>query len=253
MDIQTLIDEYAAWLKNEISFQQVGEYYEITAPYLDSANDYLQIYVRQEGDEILFSDDGMTIRNLEMNGFQFTPMRTKYLKRVLMQYGVSEHQGELVAKAPRKEFAQKKHLFIQAMLRVDDMFALSKPKVASLFLDDVQDFFSEKGIYCAENVQFTGTSGFSHNYDFLFQRNRTQPERLCQAVNNPNKSSMGNILFAWNDTKPARRSDSQLIVILNDQNGIAKGIEDAFERYDANVVRWSERDKTENLSLLSAS
>ena len=69
MDIQTLIDEYAAWLRSEITFQQVGEYYEITAPYLDSANDYLQIYVRQEGDEILFSDDGMTIRNLEMNGF----------------------------------------------------------------------------------------------------------------------------------------------------------------------------------------
>lgn len=253
MDIQTLIDEYAAWLRSEITFQQVGEYYEITAPYLDSANDYLQIYVRQEGDEILFSDDGMTIRNLEMNGFQFTPMRTKYLKRILMQYGVSEHRCELVAKAPRKDFAQKKHLFIQAMLRVDDMFALSKPKVASLFLDDVQDFFSEKGIYCAENVQFTGMSGFSHNYDFLFQRNRTQPERLCQAVNNPNKSSMGNILFAWNDTKPARRVDSQLIVILNDQNGIAKGIEDAFGRYDAKVVRWSERDKAENLSLLSAS
>ena len=96
-------------------------------------------------------------------------------------------------------------------------------------------------------------SGFSHNYDFLFQRNRTQPERLCQAVNNPNKSSMGNILFAWNDTKPARRVDSQLIVILNDQNGIAKGIEDAFGRYDAKVVRWSERDIAENLSLLSAS
>ena len=234
MDIQTLIDEYAAWLRSEITFQQVGEYYEITAPYLDSANDYLQIYVRQEGDEILFSDDGMTIRNLEMNGFQFTTMRTKYLKRILMQYGVSEHRGELVAKAPRKDFAPK-------------------PKVASLFLDDVQDFFSEKGIYCAENVQFTGMSGFSHNYDFLFQRNRTQPERLCQAVNNPNKSSMGNILFAWNDTKPARRVDSQLIVILNDQNGIAKGIEDAFGRYDAKVVRWSERDKAENLSLLSAS
>ena len=109
MDIQTLIDEYAAWLRSEITFQQVGEYYEITAPYLDRANDYLQIYVRQEGDEILFSDDGMTIRNLEMNGFQFTPMRTKYLKRILMQYGVSEHRGELVAKAPRKDFAQKKH------------------------------------------------------------------------------------------------------------------------------------------------
>lgn len=111
----------------------------------------------------------MTIRNLEMNGFQFTPMRTKYLKRILMQYGVSEHRGELVAKAPRKDFAQKKHLFIQAMLRVDDMFALSKPKVASLFLDDVQDFFSEKGIYCAENVNLLECQAFPIIMTFCFR------------------------------------------------------------------------------------
>ena len=104
-----------------------------------------------------------------------------------------------------------------------------------------------------KNVQFTGLSGFSHNYDFLLQRSKTKPERLCQAVNNPNKSSMGNILFAWNDTKPARRTDSQLIVILNDQNAIAKGIEDAFLNYDAKVVRWSERNKDSNLELFAAS
>ena len=110
------------------------------------------------------------------------------------------------------------------MLRIDDMFMISKSKVASFFLDDIQEFFDEKEIYYSDNVQFTGISGFAHNYDFLLQRSRTKPERLCQAVNNPNKSSMGNILFAWNDTKPARKNGSQLIVILNDQNNIAKGV-----------------------------
>lgn len=102
-------------------------------------------------------------------------------------------------------------------------------------------------------MQFVGKSGFSHNYDFLFQRTRTKPERLCQAVNNANKSSMGNILFAWNDTKPSRKNDSQLIVLLNDKNSIARGIEDAFSNYDVKVVRWSEREKNENLLLFSAS
>lgn len=133
------------------------------------------------------------------------------------------------------------------------MFAVSKSKVASLFLDDIQDFFTEKDIFYSDNVQFTGISGFSHNYDFLLQRTKTKPERLCQAVNNPNKSSMGNILFAWNDTKPARRSDSQLIVILNDQNTISRGIEDAFLNYDAKVIRWSERNSDSNLALFEAS
>ena len=238
MDIQKLIDEYATWLRKEITFEKVGEYYEITTPYLDSANDYLQIYVRQDGDELYFTDDSAT---------------KKHLQRILNQYGVKLNGDELIAKAPANSFAQKKHLFIQAMLRIDDMFMISKSKVASFFLDDIQEFFDEKEIYYSDNVQFTGISGFAHNYDFLLQRSRTKPERLCQAVNNPNKSSMGNILFAWNDTKPARKNGSQLIVILNDQNNIAKGVEDAFLNYDAKVIKWSERDSTNNLELLSAS
>lgn len=64
---------------------------------------------------------------------------------------------------------------------------------------------------------------------------------------------MGNILFAWNDTKPARKNESQLIVILNDQNSIARGIEDAFLNYEAKVIRWSERNKESNIALFSAS
>ena len=42
MDIQSLIDDYANWLKSEIKVEKVGEYYELTTPYLDNANDYLQ-------------------------------------------------------------------------------------------------------------------------------------------------------------------------------------------------------------------
>ena len=240
-------------MAKEITFEKVGEYYEITTPYLDSANDYLQIYVRQDGDELYFTDDSATINNLKMSGFQLTAARKKHLQRILNQYGVKLNGDELIAKAPANSFAQKKHLFIQAMLRIDDMFMISKSKVASFFLDDIQEFFDEKEIYYSDNVQFTGISGFAHNYDFLLQRSRTKPERLCQAVNNPNKSSMGNILFAWNDTKPARKNGSQLIVILNDQNNIAKGVEDAFLNYDAKVIKWSERDSTNNLELLSAS
>lgn len=253
LDIQKLIDEYAVWLKSEITFEKIGEYYEITTPYLDIDNDYLQIYVRQDGDGFYFTDDSATIHKLKMSGFQFTTNRKVHLQRILNQYGIELVGDELIAKAPANGFAQKKHLFIQAMLRIDDMFSISKSKVSSLFLDDIQEFFEEKEIFYSDNVQFTGTSGFSHSYDFLLQRTRTKPERLCQAVNNPNKSSMGNILFSWNDTKPARKNDSQLIVILNDQNNIARGVEDAFMNYDAKVIRWSERDKGECLDLLSAS
>ena len=252
MDIQKMIDEYARWLKSEITFERIGEYYEITTPYLDSANDYLQIYVRQDGENLLFTDDGYTINSLKMGGFQFIPPRKAHLDRILNQYGVKLCGDELTTKATPRDFPHKKHLLIQAMLRVDDMFSMSKSKVASLFLDDIQEFFAQKDIFYSENVQFTGTSGFSHSYDFLLQRTRSKPERLCQAVNIPNKTSMSNILFSWNDTKPVRKSDSQLVVILNDRNSIARGVEDAFYNYGAKVIKWSERDSDESIAILSA-
>ncbi len=252
MNIQKLIEDYTSWLKSEITFDKIGEYYEITTPYLDNANDYLQIYVKQEGNDILFTDDSAIIHGLKMHGIQLTSNRKSYLERILCQYGVKLQGDELVAKAPINGFAQKKHLFIQAMLRIDDMFSVSKSKASSFFLDDIQDFFAEREIYYSDNVQFAGISGFAHNYDFLLQRTKTKPERFCQAVNNPNKSNMGNILFAWHDTKPARKSESQLIVILNDTNNIARGVEDAFLNYEAEVIRWSTRNDERNIALLSA-
>lgn len=253
MDIQKLLDDYMKWLKTEITFDKIGEYYEITTPYLNNANDYLQIYVKQENEEIFFTDDGEIIHNMKMNGIQLNQNRKNHLQKILNQFGVKLEGDELVAKAQLNNFAQKKHFFIQAMLRVDDMFSVVKTRETSFFIDDVQSFFEKKDIYYSENVQFMGVSGFSHNYDFLLQRSKTKPERLCRAINTPNKSSMENILFAWNDTKPARNNNSQLIVIMNDNKKVANGIVEAFQNYDVNVIFWSEREKEKNISLLSVS
>ena len=64
MDIQKYIDSYAEWLKSEITFTKVGEYYEINTPFLNSDNDYLQFYVKQDANELYFTDDGFTISSL---------------------------------------------------------------------------------------------------------------------------------------------------------------------------------------------
>ena len=113
MDIQKLIDEYATWLRKEITFEKVGEYYEITTPYLDSANDYLQIYVRQDGDELYFTDDSATINNLKMSGFQLTAARKKHLQRILNQYGVKLNGDELIKHPPTVLRRKSIYLFKQ--------------------------------------------------------------------------------------------------------------------------------------------
>ena len=252
MEIQQLIDAYIHWLKKEITFEKIGEYYEITTPFLDNANDYIQIYIRLDGDTVLFTDDGYTLNQLYMTGFQLTPARKKTLIAILQQYGVTLNGEALETKSSIETFAQRKHLFLQAIIRVDDMCLISRNKSTSYFLDDIQDFFNLHDIFYTDNVQFTGISGFTHNYDFLLQRSKNKPERLCRTMNNPNKTNMSSILFAWNDTKPARKSDSQLIVLVNDNNNISKGVEDGFQHYGAQVIKWSEITLSKNMSLLTA-
>ena len=63
---------------------------------------------------------------------------------------------------------------------------------------------------------------------------------------------MENALFAWEDTKPERKPDSQLVIFLNDSNSISKGIEDGFANYNLNTIRWSERQSKNNTDILSA-
>ena len=252
MDIQKLIDDYTAWLKSQISYDKVGEYFEITTPFLDNNNDYLQFYIKCDGDDIYFTDDGITLNNLTMNGVRLNRNRKDYLNKMLYQYNIKLQNDELTAKSSIKTFPQTKHLFVQAMLKIEDTFSLTSSRTQSLFFDDIQSFFTDKEIYYTDNVQFAGISGFSHKYDFLLQRTKNKPERLCQAVNIPNKNNMSNILFSWNDTKQTRNDESQLILILNDQKGISKGVVDGFKSYGASVIKWSEREKPENIDQLSA-
>lgn len=253
MEIQKYIDNYISWLKSEITYSEVGEYCEINTPFLDNNNDYLQIYVKQDGNEIFFSDDGTTLNELEMDGFKLTPARKQQLIYTLNQYGVSLNGYELSLKAPANEFAKRKHAFIQCLLKINDMYMLSHSRVTSVFFDDVIDFFHQKDIYPVENVQFVGKSGFYHNYDFVLQKTRNNQERICLTVNNANKSTIGNIIFSWNDTKPSRKnSDSQLLVIMNDNNFIGKGAEEALNNYEIKSIRWSKRNDQLNINILTA-
>ena len=48
-EVQKLLDAYLAWLKDKTQLRQVADWVEITTPYLDRNNDYLQIYAQGAG------------------------------------------------------------------------------------------------------------------------------------------------------------------------------------------------------------
>ena len=245
-------EKYIKWLEQEISVNKIGEYLEITSPFLDRYNDYLQVYAKLEADdEIILTDDAYIINNLQMSGVDINSSKRKQvLESFLNKYSVKLEEDALVTKSGIEDFPQKILFLMQAMLNIDDMFMLSQNKVASIFLEDVTEFLDSRDIFYSKDVSFVGKSGFIYSYEYLLQRTKEKPERLCKVINNPNKQNFQNTIFMWNDTKETRDNDSQLIVFLNDENRIDATVIEGFKNYDVNTIPWSEREK--HLELLRA-
>ncbi len=245
-------EKYIKWLEQEISVNKIGEYLEITSPFLDRYNDYLQVYAKLEADdEIILTDDAYIINNLQMSGVDINSSKRKQvLESFLNKYNVKLEEDALVTKSGIEDFPQKILFLMQAMLNIDDMFMLSQNKVASIFLEDVTEFLDSRDIFYSKDVSFVGKSGFIYSYEYLLQRTKEKPERLCKVINNPNKQNFQNTIFMWNDTKETRDNNSQLIVFLNDENKIDATVIEGFKNYDVNTIPWSEREK--HLDLLRA-
>ena len=149
-----LKEKYISWLEYEISVNKIGEYLEVTSPFLDRYNDYLQVYAKIQNDnEIIITDDSYTINNLKMSGIDFNSTKRKQLLTTFInKYRIDLKDDELLVKTDIDDFPRKILFLMQAMLNIDDMFMLSQNKVASIFLDDVTNFLDEKEIFYSKDV-----------------------------------------------------------------------------------------------------
>ena len=245
-EFQALLDRYWAWLRDETALRQVGDWVEITTPYLDRHNDCLQIYASRRNHGFVLTDDGSTIVDLEQSGCSLdTPKRQALLQMTLNGFGVRirEATKALEVRASVEDFALRKHNLLQAMLAVNDLFHLASPAVASLFLEDVVAWLDACEIRYTPQVRFAGRSGYDHSFDAVIPRSPAQPERILRVVNRPDRNAAQTIPFAWLDTKEVRPRESRAYAILNDSKApVPEKVVSAMRNYGVRPVPWSERD-----------
>ena len=242
-EIKTLMDQYVAWLGSKTTLRQVADWIEITTPYLDRHNDYLQIYARRQNGNYILTDDGYILDELELSGCKLeSPKRLALLQMTLNGFGVKLVGGALEVRASKDDFPMRKHNLVQAMLAVNDLFYLASPIVSSLFLEDVVAWLDENEIRYTPNVKFTGKSGYDHLFDFVIPKSKKQPERILQAINRPSRDEAGATAFAWIDTKEVRAPDSRAYAFLNDsERAVSSSVMDALQSYDVRPIPWSRR------------
>ncbi|HVC32063.1 MAG TPA: DUF1829 domain-containing protein [Chloroflexota bacterium] len=244
-DVQTLLGQYWAWLRDKTTLRQINDWVEITTPYLDRHNDHLQIYARRREGGFVLTEDGYVLQDLEQSGCRIDgEKRQGLLKMTLSGFGVRLDDQALEVHASSDNFAHRKHNLVQAMLAVNDLFYLASPMVASLFYEDVVAWLDLSDIRYTPTVKFTGKSGYDHLFDFVIPRSRVQPERIVKAINRPGRETAEAMAFAWVDTKEVRSPESRAYAVLNDsEHSISESVLDAMRSYDVRPVLWSGREQ----------
>lgn len=242
---QRLIEDYVQWLREGLSAEETKAYCEITTPFLDRHSDAIQIYVEEQNGRVLLSDDGYTLRDLRSTGFEVsTPKRQALLTSILNGFGVKCEKEEIFVEATVKDFAQKKHNLLQAILAVDDLFALAEPHIFSFFKEDVRSFLESHRIHKFQDLKLTGKSGFDHKFDFALPKTSTKPERVLEAVNQLTKDQAANLAFAVGDVKSLRDEPLGFLVFVNDVlHPPPPDNVSALRAYEIEPLLWSEREK----------
>ncbi|MBA4313267.1 MAG: hypothetical protein C0417_11635 [Chlorobiaceae bacterium] len=244
-EIQNLLDKYLDWLRDKTTLRQLDDWVEITTPYIDRHNDYLQIYATRKNGNYILTDDGYILQDLEQSGCAIeSPKRQDLLKMTLNGFGVQLQGKKLEIHASAENFSLKKHNLVQAMLAINDLFYLAVPMVASIFFEDVVQWLELNEIRYTPKVKFTGKTGYDHLFDFVIPKSRKKPERIIQTITRPNRDTAMGVAFAWVDTREVRPSDSKAYAFLNDtEHTVQAGVLDALRSYDVSPIVWSKREE----------
>lgn len=240
---------YDEWNNKRLILENFNDFIEITTPFVDMHNDFIQIYFIKEGNNnFRITDDGYILNELEMMGIEIkrSQKRNEFFKTYLNVFGVNynEKNDELfIAFSNINEYPEKQHRLIQCILRISDMLLTSRNSVISIFTEEISAFFEENDVPFIEGSNFTGISGKPQNFDFALPRSKNKREKLIKAINTPASENYKEPLFSWMDIKDMRKK-SDFIVLANDTNKpIAEGFVEPFRNYSVEVLEWSKRNE----------
>lgn len=253
------INQYYSWLKDK-TFTRLDEqtgWIAVSTPFIGLFNDPIEIYLKKNGETIMLSDDGATLRNLELAGANVTrsPKRKEWLDFILLNYGIVLQNNELCVSAKLTDFPQKKHNLICAISEISDMEITAKHVISSLFREDVKQLLDDQNIIYTPQFITKGSTGIEFTFDF--QIAGREKELVLKSFNSLNKINVPNFLFSLDDIRPIREKSSgkellSLAVINDIEKDIKPEFVNALQSKNTDIIFWSERNKPENLKKLSA-
>ena len=237
----TFVDNYLSWLKENIKTKPIKNGYHFTLPFLDNHNDHIEIYAILMGDDVLLSDGGYIISDLEMSGVTFdSPSRKNILEQTLMNYGVKldEKDNSIYIKTNIQDLPKKKHSLVQCILAVSDLYVLAREHIQNYFFDDVLNEFKERELSVTQKLTIYGKSGYPNNIDILVPTKIG--DILIKTVRKPAKDRISSVLFSFMDIKESGREVKDNLIIYDDREfELKKDDEQAANQYNTKFLAFN--------------
>lgn len=252
--IDEYIDQYCKWIKANTRYKtdEYTGWTAISTPFNGLFNDPIEIYVKRRNEnELILSDDGQTIHNLELVGvvMRSNSSRKKWLDYILLNYGIKNNNGELTCIATPSSFAQKNHDMICAISAISDMEVTAKSYVSSMFNEDVKRYFDAQNLIYTPQFIAKGSTGIDFSFDFqIAGRNN---ELVVKSFPTLNRTMLSSFLFSVGDIQADREKLThkhlKSLAIIDDTNRDVKTeYISAIRSKDVDVMLWSKREERES-------
>jgi galactitol-specific phosphotransferase system IIB component len=256
--INSLVDEYYDWLKERTIIKTgINDWTVIDTPFFGLFNDSIVLYAKLSGENIVMSDDGQTFNNLSLAGVDLLSAKSKkrisIAEEILLNYGIENSNGELNVIATDRDFKQKKHNFISAILALTEMQLLASSNVSTMFKEDVRAYLEDNEItFTPEFISKGSATNLEFIFDFQIAGKTT--ETVIKSFGMVTKPLLTNFLFSWEDIKPTREKISRKTVnamaIINDDKNLKEDYINALKSKGSDIILWSERNKLDNINKL---
>ena len=205
-ETDSLVEAYIRWLRENSTERDLeGGWKELTFPFLDRHNDFLQVFAQSESTGLRITDEGRTIRDVRRAGCDIAgPTRRRAIAETILR-GLGLDPAlidgeEIAATAINGDFPWKLHGVLQSMLAIDGLANMAPPIVASIFEEDVARWLGSIGAAYTRDPKLAGRTGVEHTFDFIVRGGPGREDRILEAIPNPDKLHVQSFAYEAVDT-----------------------------------------------------
>ena len=103
--------------KFEDSDKTETEWVEIPTPFIGTFNDTIDLYIKYKKDKVIFTDDGVTINNLDLMGYKMTKHKDRFHK-IFTDYKIKLDKDDMIISCKKHKFERNIDNMIIAILEL---------------------------------------------------------------------------------------------------------------------------------------